>query len=418
MRGSGGRHRFSEVVGLLGVASAIVLAACGSGSGTSSAPSTAGTVPTSSTTRPELAGAPPAVRLVDLPGLGVRWEVAASTSLRTADHVVADETTVVVFDAACVQPAVAGIDRSTGEVRWERGPAGGAVLLDVTRHRIGIADGLLVVPRELGTGHFGLAALEVGDGAERWTVDVPGLAALEAGGPVVVAVAVGESGSARLLGLDRGSGEAVWEQDVPEGLTVVGLVSDGRRVYASAYAREGTGNEVLAVPLDGGDVAWRRALSPGSDRSTVEVAGDVVVGTDEATGDLLALDAGTGDERWRLPGFSLPQQGEGSTGTASETSDLVVVLAAGGVGVVDPSSGALRWSRTAADLGAAEGVALVGASGAAVVLGADDALVGLDPGDGSLRWTVAHEELAALGPAGGLVPTEGGAFVLGPCGAG
>jgi outer membrane protein assembly factor BamB len=117
-----------------------------------------------------------------------------------------------------------------------------------------------------------------------------------------------------VLALDRASGEVLWETEVHAGLPHQGAhetatlasaspLTDGERVYASFGS-----NGIYALGLDGGG-RWRADLGAmdvkhghGEGASPALLDGALVVNWDhEGPSFVVALEAETGEERWRVP---------------------------------------------------------------------------------------------------------------------
>lgn len=192
--------------------------------------------------------------------------------------------------------------------------------------------------------------------------------------------------------LDAASGERRWSFEPVGYATSAPAVADGT-VYLGTWGRR-----VYALDARTGDVAWEADVghrvgssSPAVVDGTVYLGtvGDgplVVTGeTDEDAFEaaaVVALDAATGEERWRYGEFGRKENVDASPAVADGT-----VFVGGGEGAVvalDAATGGERWRReTGASVRASPAVA-----GGTVYVGVHEAgeVVALDAGDGTEVW--------------------------------
>jgi outer membrane protein assembly factor BamB len=191
---------------------------------------------------------------------------------------------------------------------------------------------------------------------------------------------------------DAATGDRRWRFPTVDYVETAPTVVGGR-VYAADSA-----GVVYAISTDGEEV-WRhetsrnlhsRALAVGDGRVYVGTAGTMPAvvsgGTDESkAGQVLALDADTGDERWSFAGppdwFSGPALGDGRVYVGNHTGALVAL---------DPATGEAVWSWRPAGEGAAHAGVLAPPTYAdgTVYVGVHAAgwVVALDARTGSLEW--------------------------------
>jgi outer membrane protein assembly factor BamB len=292
----------------------------------------------------QIEGAPPALRRVDLGTGETIWSAPGSEALEAAVLLTDGDGVVVGIDDRCRRSQAAGFAADDGRFLWsadtpwevEVGPA----------DRLGVSGGVVVLPGVAPGGTPGLVAIDTTDGSEAWALEVPGLAAVDASGATIVALARTDDG-VRLATVDRGTGSPGWEVAIDTDEASSAVVSGD---VVAVGVRDGDGGEVVAHQLDDGRELWRAALVAGSDRATLEPAGEVVVGVDEVTGETVAVDAATGRERWRSAA-TLPQRGEADIGLQLVGDGHLHLQTDRGVQAVDVSSGEVVWERTADELG-------------------------------------------------------------------
>ncbi|MGI8478179.1 MAG: PQQ-binding-like beta-propeller repeat protein [Thermomicrobiales bacterium] len=277
------------------------------------------------------------------------------------------------------------LDASTGAERW-RTPTGGSGFSAPA-----IADGTVYIVG--GKGSDNLFAIDAASGKEAWRIPVGSSACACA--PFTPAVSGGlvyvGNDSGDLLAIDRVHGGLTWRAKAPrranvhtpvvaDGVVYVGSdegdSGGGRGVFAfdaadgglrwssdiaalrapaladgTLYAtiRSGTGYAIVALAADSGKERWRAPLasrnavapSEGETRPhpggpPTVAGGTVYVGAFNgyhADGDLLALDAASGDERWRVTlagGVSESVTVSGGTIFASTGEGLLHALGSGG----------------------------------------------------------------------------------------
>lgn len=182
--------------------------------------------------------------------------------------------------------AVAGYDTATGEQVWDRVPDGRYA------YSVRVADGTaylrtssecLALSVENGDVEWRRGGLEP-LAYDRFNIHEPygvGVAPTVAHGTVYLPDAN------RLRALSVATGEQRWTVDLPYCLSGPAVVDD--RVYARGYSSE---SRTVALTADG-DEAWRVPVGGLAAPAATEERVFVV------DGDLVALDAATGEERWR-----------------------------------------------------------------------------------------------------------------------
>lgn len=152
--------------------------------------------------------------------------------------------------------------------------------------------------------------VEFGDENRRWVTDVPfGRSSPVIGGDRIYLTAATEN-ELLTLAVDRASGEVLWQRGVTREHTAdlhgetdsatATAVTDGDNVYVFFH-------EAGLVSYDAaGRERWRKSLGSfrnyyGCASSPIAAEGLVIVLCDQAAGSfLLAVDAGSGEERWRV----------------------------------------------------------------------------------------------------------------------
>jgi outer membrane protein assembly factor BamB len=250
-----------------------------------------------------------AVHAVDPVDGTERWRYAPGRSYAAFGIVGAVDGAVVVGDnddaLGSGDHRTVAIDAATGGVRWSNTSgdvlagtvgAGAAVTADATT----------------------LSAYDAGDGAVRWTRDLPGVRWLDLVGGASLYAGVGGS---RLVAVDPATGETRWELAADAGDAIV-----DEAVYLG-------GARVRRVAPDG-DVVWasdppelERLAALGPDR--LFVAGEGVVG---------ALSRSTGAEEWRI------EVDASYTPTVTAGDGSVVVGTETTLTAVDAATGERRWT--------------------------------------------------------------------------
>ncbi|WP_323675969.1 PQQ-binding-like beta-propeller repeat protein [Halorubellus sp. PRR65] len=293
---------------------------------------------------------------------------------------------------------VARLDRETGGVSWvvDREPAGVGTPA--------VADGVVYVP----TGRNELLALAASDGAVRWRVDADDHGyesgdsfALDEPVPtdegVVVqafegATAAVFDGEHAVAGVDAADGTLRWTHSLPSRCRVVG-VDDGDVVAASQDGSVGRLNGRT------GDVEWRLSLAGGVTdvaRSVeggvmpVVLDGHVLGGLDVEAGELDWRERVAPEPRENTHG-SGPDPAEGVQRMAASADHAFAATASGDVVAVDRGSGERRWRYDAG----APAVAVTADAGREVVVALDARgfahVLALDDGARTARLATAAE---------------------------
>lgn len=219
----------------------------------------------------------------------------------------------------------------------------------------------------------------------RWETFIPGQYALSA--PAFGEHGLYIGGDRQLRRLAVADGTVAWE--APLGALTHGFtqaVSDGI-VYAAARDLVGgtllasdDGGVVAALAASDGTEQWRRSVPVTADPVLADGA-VLVPTTDQGTGVLRALEADTGDDRWRAP------IGTGDAYAAASVDDDQAVVPSAGesggrVAAVTLADGRERWSVQTAPVVAPAAVA----DGTAYIGTTEGTLLALDTGDSSVRW--------------------------------
>lgn len=263
------------------------------------------------------------------------------------------------------------------------------------------SDGLFVSAGWTDGGVAFAVGIETGGGTEAWRVDLPDLETGDLHGPLVV-LAWQDGDAATVLGLDRATGAEVWRQELTG--TRVGGVRVAGGLVAVTAARS-------VVVLDGADgsVVSVAEVSAGSDRISVELIDETVVGADPETDAVVGIDARTGEAHWRRSDVTLMQalgaesHGAGSGAVLVATTDGEAFVA------LDAASGDEVW-RT----GIGSGIAAL--SPAVIAVNRDGVLVGVDRADGTVRWELDPAGLPLdVEQFGAIALDEGRLFLLAGC---
>jgi len=271
------------------------------------------------------------------PDAPVAWDHAVERRV-LAPPTVAGELVVVPLEEESVAVA-------DGEVRW-RSPATGPTAPAATH------DGGRVV---FGTdGPYPYRAVDTADGASGWTLDreLFGLAS-PAGGSVLVA-----GDRSQVVGVDATTGGVAWSRSLEvataDDTVRVGALSSARVADDVAYLRGGPG--YLALAVDTGETVWARDRERGV---SFEV-GRRNMSLAPAVGDGAAY-------------FWTSDEGRDGLGEAQ-------VLAR------ERTDGRVRWRHRTTGAAAAPAYA----EGPGLVVAADESgtVAALEPGDGSVEWSV------------------------------
>lgn len=209
--------------------------------------------------------------------------------------------------AADAKGRVVSMDRETGKVNWQvklKEPLSGAVGAGGGRVMLGTLNGAVIT-------------LDENDGSELWRAQVSSevLAPPQTNGDVVVV----QSQDDKLVALDISTGEQRWiyESSLPV-LTVRGHstpVVSLHRVYAGLAS-----GRVVALDANSGVALWEQRVAQPQGRSELErmvdIDGDLLLedGTLYAVtyqGNLVAMDAESGNIRWQRPASSHGGPGAG-----------------------------------------------------------------------------------------------------------
>lgn len=209
--------------------------------------------------------------------------------------------------AADAKGRVISMDRETGKVNWEvklKERLSGAVGAGGGRVMLGTLDGMVIT-------------LDENDGSELWRAQVSSevLAPPQTNGDIVVV----QSQDDKLVALDIGTGEQRWvyESSLPV-LTVRGHSTPVVSLYR-VYAGLASGR-VVALDAANGIALWEQRVAQPQGRSELErmvdIDGDLLLQDNTlyaATyqGNLVALDAESGNVRWQRPASSHAGPGAG-----------------------------------------------------------------------------------------------------------
>jgi outer membrane protein assembly factor BamB len=349
------------------------------------------------------------LRALDVRNGSIRWSTRIGP-----DHGVAIATSsgmVVVEEGRCDVATIniVGLDATTGQRRWEHvGIANGSADADLG------AGGGVVAVRESPSR---LVGLDVTTGAVVWAA--PGPPDDPRGEPVVTdtAALVLVRDPATLHALDRATGHERWQSPPTLGGEVIGLTADeSTAVVTMLVSASGSAkNEIIAYDLADGMQRWHLDVPVSehsfpartSDGVTVYTGGSVARNAALAVDDVsTAYDTLTGSELWAMDnkGDRPHTAPVGSDGNVYVSTDEALVA-------LDARSGQKRWRHPTTS-------PFVLAGGAGVVLitppanPSDSELLAAQ--DGAVRWQGALDGGAAAAGGGVIFVSDGGA--TGHCG--
>jgi outer membrane protein assembly factor BamB len=219
--------------------------------------------------------------------------------------------------------------------------------------------------------------------------------------PIVVDGTVFAGGDDGLFAFDAADGTHRWDRDL-EGLVTNGAAVDGETLLVTEY-RDDNPSRVRGFDLDDGDEQWSLTIDSRPFAPTV-VDGRAYLQLDSGC---LAVSGGETDWHVEWEPIAYPEYNVRRLGTVASTiapaatRDRVVVVDQDAIVALDPADGTEQWRR-----------ALHGANASPIVLddtvlglGLDD-VVALDP-DGEERWRMA------AGRWGTIAAADGEIYVLG-----
>jgi serine/threonine-protein kinase len=287
-------------------------------------------------------------------------------------------------------------------VRWS------AQMDGMLRSSAALVDGVLYVGAGSNSAGEGrLYALDARTGEERWTSTVPvepqSAPAVVDGRIYVGTWEKGDKGA--VVALDTATGTELWRFPILLDVdSEVGPFSDlqiyRRTVASSPAVTNGVvyaaipGNFIVALDAASGEERWRKSIPP-SNSSPAVVDGVVYVGAHDRS--ILALDAATGEERWRRSLPQIPNTPVVADGTVYINCGNRSDGSGGWVFALDAVTGEERWHFARPDdtLSAfiaptvAGGMVYVGTVNAPGVVGADQwVFEALDAETGVTRWQV------------------------------
>src|SRR5215211_8846113 len=242
-----------------------------------------------------------------------------------------------------------------------------------------------------GTGTLGsLGALDAKTGRELWRF--PGLMFSEASPTVVDGVIFAGFSDQKVRAFDAVTGDLIWEFDTGKEIGSTPAVVDG--VLYIGTGVQGDIGDLIALNAADGTERWRLTLDASAFVAPAVANGVVYIATgqpSDMSGTVFAVDATTGTERWRF------DAGYGFGGIA--VVDGVAYTAAGkGVFALDAVTGALKWqfAPAAAPFYTSPAVA----NGVVYAISDSNQLYALEAASGAERWSVevSHNSFSPADP--------------------
>ena len=214
--------------------------------------------------------------------------------------------------------------------------------------------------------------------------------------------------------------EPLWSRPLGEGYSGIALVGD--RLFTQYGAQDGETEEEVVVALTAatGEEVWSHRyeaprpegmrLNYGEGPHATPLVVDGRVFTVGTTGQLLALDATTGERLWRQDlwreygGYRLRRGYAASPIAWGETVIVPVGGEAPGAVAFSAADGTVRWSSESFDSAQSSPIVLEVDGESQMVLFIQDQVVGIDPDDGRLLWRHPHH---SFGPYNISTPVAG-----------
>jgi outer membrane protein assembly factor BamB len=248
--------------------------------------------------------------------------------------------------------ALATAGATLGPVAASKPARGGASRL--LWHISGEGRGVPVADDETGyflSRHHEVVAVDLANGTTRWTGVTGETGPGTAGSRLVLSGTLVLAGDYDIVAFDRATGKRKWRFKPSAGYAP-GLYlgeSAGRRVFAGSPS-----GRLYALDSQSGRQLWNHPVVLDGNTTVFApiVSGDLVVAgfvtfTGPARGGLVAVEAATGRERWRvrLPVPSVPSIGAGPAGGPLAWRDALLVSSRDGtIWAFDRASGERRWS--------------------------------------------------------------------------
>lgn len=288
--------------------------------------------------------------------------------------------------------AILALEAATGEQTWlSRGdrPAEDLFLYDGPT----VVGGTVYVGYRESDGPGGILALDAATGAELWATEGHNHWLT----PTVVDDLVFAAKEDRLAAIDADNGSEVWLSD-PADTEQLGPTTH----WSGMLFATGSGGSVQAWDAETGDLVWERTATLRTKRPDVTVVDDAVFGFDSEEEDLVALEAATGEERWRVDQENSHYRDRHAPTVAEGT----VYAAAKYARAVDAQTGEIEWISTELDVSPGTPTAwsdLVLVGGVAERFGFNlpgFELVALERDTGEVRWrynaNMFHEDPDAI----------------------
>lgn len=248
-----------------------------------------------------------------------------------------------------------------------------------------------------------LTAVDKNTGAVRWRTTT-GSSGLTGGYNAVVAGNVVALGDGSIFGIDRSNGAVIWTF-APNGVASPGawaMATDGSRIFTGSLS-----GQVFAIDAATGAERWRSAVI-GTSQTMVRdpvLSGDLVFvcfkrGQSPSAGGIAALEAATGALRWSREFPQVPPFNEGGCFPNAVVAGNVVAGGThdGHIHALNIANGEIVWSDARPNN---MGLRPLASHGSVIVAGSSDGdIIAFEAADGVKRWTATASFGSVVFPIG------------------